>query len=420
MDPLRGSPLLPIVLCVAAWPVQAEGLTWHGFVQAHYAARVTGHRTGEPPSGDFLLGEERAQLKLSGDASPGKDRFLVKTDFVHDDVAGSSDIDVREAYVHHTSGSLDLKLGRQIVTWGVGDLLFINDVFPKDYTALFSGQPLEYLKKGSDGAEVSLHHSAVSLDVVAIPFFESDRLPGSDRFFLFDPFAQVANRTEVKPRHDWDNTELAGRLYRPILGWDAALYAYRGFSKTPAVRPDSLTSPTRLSLIFPALSVYGASLQGNAAGGVVSLEWGYHDSRDDRSGSDPIVPNSQFKYLAGYQRSPWADFTAGIQYYGELMRQYDSYKASVPASLPLQDRWRQLVTLRLTQWLGYQTWRLSVFTFYSPTDEDYYLIPEIFYRVSDELSAAVGGNIFGGRKTTTFFGRLDTNDTLYLRARYEF
>jgi hypothetical protein len=42
-----------------------------------------------------------------------------------------------------------------IITWGVGDLLFINDVFPKDWESFFSGRPPEYLKLGVDGALVT-------------------------------------------------------------------------------------------------------------------------------------------------------------------------------------------------------------------------------------------------------------------------
>ena len=78
------------------------------------------------------------------------------------------------------------------------------------------------------------------------------------------------------------------------------------------------------------------------------------------------------------------------------------------------------MTLRLTQFLKYQTWKLSLFSFWSPTDQDYYFIPEAAWRVTDELTAAVGANIFGGTSNATQFGQLDKNDNLYLTMRYEF
>ena len=405
----------------AAGPVPGtSGLEWHGSVQADYASRLGTTRQDKPPSGDFLLGEERLQLQLSGSAPQGGAGYFVKADFFRDEVDSRSDVDVREAYLSYAKGPLDLRAGRQIHTWGVGDLLFINDLFPKNYVALFSGRPMEYLKTGVGSLKTSLYSDQISLDLVAIPFFEPDQLPTSRRFFVFDPFRQVTNRAEFRPRHDLGNTELAARLYRQVLGFDAALYAYRGFFRTPSMEPDSMTAPTKLTMVYPKLSAYGASLQGNAVGGVLSLEAGFYDSRQDQAGGNPVIPNSQTRFLAGYQRSPWTDFTAGLQYYGEYMHRYDRYEASLPAGFPKQDRLRQLLTLRLTQLLKYQTWKLSLFSFWSPTDEDFYLIPEAAWRVTDELTATMGTNVFGGTRKTTFLGQLDKNDNLYVAMRYEF
>ncbi len=398
-------------------PAFAEEISLHGFAQGNYAARITGEELPGPEGGDFLLGEERFQLKLSA-SSQGAGLF-VKTDFFHDAVARAADLEVREAYLDYGSGAFDLRIGRQIITWGVGDLLFINDIFPKDYAAFFSGRPLEYLKVGSDAAKVDLFFNAVSAELVVIPFFEPDRLPTNKRFFVFDPFPTVLHITE-EPRAEFENTELALRLYRNLWGFDTAVYAYKGFFKTPAMRPDDPVLPTVVTLFFPRLAVYGASAQGNTLGGVVSLETAYDDSLDDRSGRDPAIPNSMVKYLAGYQRQLWTDFTASFQYYGEYLLDYGPYRDTLPVGFPAQDRLRQLLTVRLTQLLYYQTLRLSFFAFYSPTDRDYYVIPEIRYSFTDALWGAVGANIFGGEKETTFFGQLDKNENVYVTMRYEF
>jgi hypothetical protein len=396
-------------------PAFAEEISLHGIVQGNYAARITGEELSGPEGGDFLLGEERFQIKLA--ASSQGAGFFLKTDFFHDAVAQEADIEVREAYLDYGAVFFDLRIGRQIITWGVGDLLFINDIFPKDYAAFFSGRPLEYLKIGSDALKVGLFADFLSAELVVIPFFEPDNLPSSERFFVFDPFPTITTRTQTEPRAEFEHTELALRLYRHIGSWDAALYAYKGFWRQPAMR---VTSPTSLELFFPRLAVYGASVQGNALGGVVSLEAGYYDSLDDRSGRDPVIPNSTVKYLAGYQRQLWTDFTAGFQYYDEYLLNYGPYRDTLPFGFPAQDRLRQLLTIRLTQLLRYQTLRLSLFAFYSPTDQDYQMIPEVRYSFTDALWGAVGANIFGGKRETTPFGQLDNNDNIYVTMRYEF
>ena len=331
---MKRARLLAILCLVPCLPARAAdtaagpgALEWHGSVLADYASRLATTRHDKPPSGDFLLGEERLQLQLSGTASGSGAGYFAKTDFVRDEAAGQAAVDVREAYLTYAKGPLDFRAGRQIHTWGVGDLLFINDLFPKNYAALFSGRPMEYLKTGAGSLKASVYSDKASLDIVAIPVFEPDQFPTSQSFFIFDPFSQVTNRVESRPRHDLGNAELAARLYSPVLGFDAALYAYHGFFRTPSMEPDSMTAPTKLTIVYPRLSVYGASLQGNAAGGVLSFEAGFYDSRQDRSGTDPVIPNSQTRFLAGYQRSLWTDFTAGLQYYGEYMQRYDRYKA---------------------------------------------------------------------------------------------
>ena len=157
-------------------------MEWHGSVQASYASRLGTTRQDKPPSGDFLLGEERLQLQLSGSAPKGGAGYFAKADFFRDEVDSQADVDMREAYLSYAEGPLDLRAGRQIHTWGVGDLLFINDHFPKNYVALFSGRPLEYLKTGVGSLKTSFYSDKASLDFVAIPFFEPDQLPTSRRF----------------------------------------------------------------------------------------------------------------------------------------------------------------------------------------------------------------------------------------------
>jgi hypothetical protein len=406
-----------VLLSMGYAPALAEEVSLHGFVQGNYAARITGEELPGPEGGDFLLGEERLQLKLAASAQGAG--LFVKTDFFRDAVAHVTDTDLREAYLDYGAGSFDFRVGRQIITWGVGDLLFINDIFPKDYVAFFSGRPLEYLKIGSDAVRLDFFTDLVSAELAVIPFFQSDNLPSQDRFFLFDPFPGLPRTTE-EPEAELDNTELALRLYRSLLGFDTAVYAYKGFFRTPGMRPDDPSSPTQVMLFFPRLAVYGVSSQGNAVGGVLSLEAGYYDSLDDPSGDDPAVANSMVRYLAGYQRQLWSEFTAGIQYYGEYLLDYDAYRKTLPSAFPLQDRLRQVLTLRLTQMLRYQTLKLSLFAFMSPTDQDYDLIPEIRYSFTDALWGALGANLFGGKEETTFFGQLDQNDNVYITMRYEF
>ena len=391
---------------------------FHGFVQSNWSIRTTGARSEALEAGDFLLGEERLQLELERYSADGTAGFRLKTDFFHDALARRADLEVREGYLDAALGPAGLRLGRQIVTWGVGDLVFINDVFPKDYVAFFSGRPLQYLKVGVDALKADLQSDLASAELVVIPSFEPDRTPAPDRFVLFDPFGGLP-RVEDRPDQRLSNAELAFRVYGRLLGADGAAYLYRGLHRTPAPRPEGEPEPERVALRFPRLNVYGASLQRAGLDGVVSAEVGYYDSRDDRDGSDPWVPNSQLRVLLGYQRQLWPESQLGLQYYAEWMQDHGAFRASLGPETGAPDEVRHLATLRFTQQLAYQTWQLSFFVFLGLSEADYLAIPEVGRKLTEDLWVAVGANLFGGGQDD-LFGALDANDNLYVTARYGF
>src|SRR3990172_8311588 len=132
--------------------VMAADVTLHGFVQGNYSLNTAGDN---PDGKDFKWSEERAQVKV--EAAADLFRLFIKSDAFHDNIDKHSILELREGYADYVSEKWDARVGRQVVTWGVGDLLFINHVFPKNYEAFFSGRPMEYLKKGVDGAKVGLY-----------------------------------------------------------------------------------------------------------------------------------------------------------------------------------------------------------------------------------------------------------------------
>lgn len=390
----------------------------HGFLLGNYTIRAEDADGKE--GGPFLWADERLRLEISNETPKGCLSFQLKGDLFHDAIANKPSGLVREAYLDCSRGRFDLRLGRQIITWGLGDLLFINDVFPKDWSAFFSGRPVEYLKVGVDAAKFDVTTPAVNVELVVIPVFKPDNLPSPQRFFFFDPLANVSNRSLHEPATTMGNAEYALRLYRRLAATDVSVYAYHGFWRDPSFHPNELPLPTRLQGFYPRLNAYGASAQRNVGAGLLSLEAGFYDSEDDRRGADPAIPNSQFRFLAGYQQQVASDFTVGAQYYTETMKNYASYKATLPSGFPLQDHLRHLFTVRLTRLFKYQTWKLSLFSFYSPSDQDALLIPEVWHAFNDHLSLTIGANIFEGRRSTTFFGQYHRDSNLYAAIQYSF
>jgi len=396
------------------------GVDFQSFVLGTYTTRISNDWPQTSEGRRFLLAEERLRIELNLWTDFAETEILVKLDGVHDWVTNEFSLDLREAYGDFTTGKADFRFGRQIATWGVGDLLFINDVFPKNWISFFTGRPLEYLKVGIDALRGRYSSDVLNAELLLIPRFEPDTLPTSRRFFLHDDFAHVSVRDEQLPDTGFDDPELALRLYRRFGNYDISFYAYRGYWRSPGRMANNALDPTRVTHFFPALSTYGFSAQGQALSGVISFEAGYYDSRDDREGDNVAIPNSQARFLVGYQKQLSENVTLGFQYYAEIMMNFAAYESTLPIDSNRQTKYRDIATASVRRFLKHHIWELAIFAFYSPAEQDFLIQPRAVYRVSDNFSAVLGFNLFDGRKNTTFFGQFDRNDNIYLTLRYDF
>jgi len=305
------------------------------------------------------------------------------------------------------------------LAWGTGDLVFINDVFPKDWQSFFIGRDVEYLKAPSDAVKVSLFSEFANLDIVYTPQFDPDRFISGERISYWNSnLGRLAGQDAVQHTNRPDrwsrDSEVAARLYKNINNYEFALYGYRGYWKSPGGQ-DS----TQAQAVFPDLNVYGASVRGAVGKGIGNLEFGYYESDEDQSGKNRLLNNSELRFLAGYTQEIGKDFTGGLQYYVEHMLDYGQHSDSLPPGLA-RDRNRHLMTMRLTKLLMNQNLRCSLFTYFSPSDKDVYMRPNLHYKASDNLAFEVGSNIFFGDYADTFFGQFQNNTNVYVAVRYSF
>jgi hypothetical protein len=386
----------------------------HGFYESRSGTRLRKDKYEK----ELSIMEDRIQLDLS--SYPDWGDVKVKGDVIGDWVTERGDFDLREANIFISPlDFMDLKVGRQALTWGTGDLVFINDLFPKDWQSFFIGRDNEYLKAPSDALKASLFGDLVNLDVVYTPRFDHDRhIDGTRLSYWNSNLGRLAGEDAVihtdKPNRWFRDSELATRLYKNINNYEFALYGYRGYWKSPSGQNASMSQA-----IFPDLNVYGASVRGAIGKGIGNIEVGYYESADDMSGKNALVDNSQMRYLVGYTQEIARDFTAGVQYYLEHMQDFSQYKNSL-ISGPARDEYRHLITLRLTKLLMNQNLRCSLFTYYSPSDKDVYMRPNVNYKLNDYTALEIGGNIFLGDYANTFFGQFQNNTNIYAGIRYSF
>ncbi|MBL6989102.1 MAG: hypothetical protein ISR65_04965 [Bacteriovoracaceae bacterium] len=409
----------------------SKGLEFTGFLEFEQGANLTGvgpHRksTGSD-SRDWVMAGRRFRLKTSKTNDSGG--IFGKFDFVNDDIINKTYIDIRELKLQYTPVSwMDISIGRQVSTWGVADMLFINDLFPKNWVANFQGRDMESMKDPSNSLRVTTYFGDFSWDIVYHPKFTPDTTPTGCYFSIYDMStggltSNTNSCTSETISADssiskFKNGEVATSLKTKIFGQEVALYGYHGFYKSP--RGVMMVAGNPMPH-YPKLNVFGASSEGQIGPGIVSFEIGYYDSPEDKDGTNFLIENSSLKFLLGHKIDLSSNLSIGVQWFQEIMMDYDQYKASAQAPT-LKKKSHNTFTLRVTYKTMQETLWFNLFTYIRPDDKDSFTKFDVTKRLDDNFSIAAGVNIFTGKKNylDRDFGMLKDDDNAFVRFRYNF
>ncbi|MCP4544961.1 MAG: hypothetical protein GY835_00690 [bacterium] len=393
-----------------------------GFVEYNQALRVDENLAldGGLPFGERAYPRNELRAQLTVQDGLGDAEFYLRFDLLSDGTAGErNSVDLREGYLKlYPASWLDIKIGRQVATWGTGDLVFANDLFAKDWQAFFTGLDDAYLKPPQDLLRLSIYKGNVTGELALSPRFTPDTLPDGSRIAAHSPFPGGMPPI-VEPAATLENGEFFARLFgnRGSIEW--ALYGYQGFWPTPQQLVQT-PIPEETHVTYPGLRSGGASLRGPLGPFLLNLESAYYHSVDDSAGDNSMIPNSEIRTIVGIEKSLGGDLMVSGQWYGISMLKHDLYLADTMSGGPAFKELRQYLTTRVTKMALDQNLTLSLFGFYSPTDDDWHLRPSIAYKVTDTVKATLGANLMDGDDTWTQFGQFADNGNVYFRLRYSF
>lgn len=410
------SPVLILVLLISQSPVFAGETYISGFLQGLYGG---GTDSNNPTLSEMTASETRLQIRLESFSEAAE--LFGRLDFVYDDYNSPKQLlELREGYAKFKIGNnLDLKIGRQVITWGTGDLVFVNDQFAKDYLSFFNGRDDQYLKAPQNALRAEYYSGIGSFALVFTPRFTPNTIPSGARLSYFNPMVgDIVGGSDYLfegriPEAKLKNSEIAARYSKYLGSADLALYFYHGFYKKP-VGMDMLN----MIAYYPRLNVYGGSIRLPAFGGIAWLESGYFDSFDDSDGNDPTIPNSSISSIVGFERQIMSNLTANLQYQNRIMLQHDKYVVSLFPGMIEFDEMYHLVTSRITRLLFMETVTVSAFAFYSPSDKDFYGRFSASYKYTDNVTLTIGANIFEGADNYTDFGGFQRNDNVFFKITY--
>lgn len=376
---------------------------WSGYVEGAYSTRF---------DRDPLFDERASRAELKGQIEVSHDlehaQLSAKLDVHADGIEDGLWFDLREGMLSLAVGRRgNARIGRQVLSWGTGDLLFINDRFPKDFeTPLAGGEDL-YFKAPSNSLRLDWRFDALSVDLAWTPRFTPDRYIDGQRLGFFDARSgeRVGGRDlieAIEPR----GSEWGLRLHRRHEGVEYALYAYRGFDKQP-LGADVQGRPSH----FRRDSA-GFSLRGPVLGGIASFETGREWSGADLSEVAARVPHKSAA-MAAFEKEWRPKLTIGLQLYAE---RHDSEPGNAS---PLNGKSRRLVSLRISRQALRDRLNLSAIVFHSPDQHDRWLRLTASHRLSDQWLLGASANAFGG-PVQRFFGQLedDSNAGVWVRRQF--
>jgi hypothetical protein len=384
----------------------ASTLTWNGYVKgAFYGGR-------DSQAASMALGSYgQAALKLNakkGDLGSAFAEIRLNAGDSRGQELPSSDL--REAWAAISPGIFDVKIGRQIISWGRADALNpTNNLTPKDELVLSSEN--DDTRLGNELVQLGAKLGAVDLHGFWIPRYRPDVLPlaGADLpagITLVDP---------VYPESRLLNSGYAVRLDFNHPAIDGSLSYFDGYATLPGFNYS--LGMTGLSLVPQAyrMQVIGADFSTTAGSFGLRGEAAYKQPVGDYQ-AEVWMPNPCGQFVAGIDRSV-GNLNILLQYSGLVVADYQEM-AAPDASLPLpfymaamarneienlnrlftgtKDQFSHSVTANVKWDTLYETLHFGLAGMYNFTTRDYVVNPSVTYDMADATSLTFGGRQLDG------------------------
>lgn len=379
-----------------------------GFIDTYHAIRTAS-------SGDWMASRSRVR----GELTLEKDNagMFVSANAVHNSLLkDQSGFFLREAYLYYGKSGVDIRAGRQIVTWGVADAMRITDIIsPMDFTE-FLTQDYDDIRIPVNGIRVRYTRPKCSAEAIVIPvssFYELSAdnanpwavsLPGVNV-----PYSINLDNT---PEKQFRNMEYGGRIGAYLSGVDFNLYALRTWNKMPVFRK-TMTVDGSLSCDgeYRRMTMLGADLSVPLGKFIVRAEAAeyFGEAQDPVVNADVVTRNST-NALIGVDWYAGNDWQLGLQY----SHKYINGDMSGISSC----RNAGMATVRISKDLLHSTLSLSTFAYVDVANGGVYNRLSADYGLTDQIHALLGYDFFHAEKGQ--FAMYDRNSEVWIKLKYSF
>jgi hypothetical protein len=388
----------------------SAGAQVSGFVQFRGAHRMGSEEPCSLQGCGTMVAESLAEVSVEHRLST-QSALSLRAEAVNDTVSSEQRVGLREGtFAWQPTRNVDVKIGRQVITWGVSDYLFVNDIFPKNYDAFFTGASFDRFKEPVDAAHLTWHSDA-EVEVV-ISRSKADRIPDPLRFFAT---GVAATAVPVEAAHE-PRADLAVKVSKQWAGWDLAAYAASLGSREPRIFVDEAGL---LRSEQPRVRHLGVSATGNAASGVLWMEGAVrHVDDNGERVVDRQFLGSTAKFIVGYSREIAGETTASAQVQLESALARNRYVQSLAPGVRPVPPFNPVLHLRVQGHWHNGTVGAGAQLF-AGAEGDTHFNPFVSWTPVDGWTLDAGANVFAGRPDTRF-GSLRRDSNIYARVRYSF
>ncbi len=325
----------------------------------------------------------------------------------------------RELYLEGSPfGSLDLKIGHQIVAWGVANSLRVVDVLNPTDNREFGMTDLEDVRLPIAMTKLDYYLGDFKLEAVAVHQIKFNKVApfGSD----FNPAPQKFN--EVIPESNSENTEYGLALIGTFSGWDASLNWAQYFDDTAHFAITKITIVPGVGAVptfeqrHSRLTMAGATLNVPSGNFLWKAEAAKLQGMEFALVTDKTF--SRTDVLLGTEYSGWNDTSLTLEFGVQHLNDFDVKLEAAPDS-QLEDR--IATSFSFMQDYINQTLHLNMVGMMigkGGTDGGINRA-SLEYDVMDAFSIT-GGVMLYQPGENAYFQSLNENDRVFFEARYAF
>ena len=369
---------------------------------------------------DAKLGENW-KTRISGKAFYDLAYGMKDSETFSDEVLSEleKEAELREIYLEGSPfGNLDIKLGKQIVSWGVANSLRVVDVLNPTDDREFGMTDLEDIRLPINMTKLDYYIGDLKLEAVAVHEIKFNKSApfGSD----FNPSTQKIN--EVIPESSAENTEYGLALIGTFSGWDASLHWAQYFDDTAHFKITKVTFIPGLGAVPTLEQRHSRLTMGGATLSIPSGNFIWKAEAAKLQGMEfALVTDKTFSRtdaLVGSEYSGWSDTSLTLEFGVQHLNDFDVKLEESPDS-QLEDR--IATTVSFMQDYINQTLHLSlVGMMIGKSGQDGGLNRmSLEYDVMDAFSVT-GGVMLYQPGENAYFQNLNENDRIFFEVRYSF